>query len=129
MRLLVDTHVVVWASLDPAGFAPFRAALEDPSVEVLVSPVVTWELAIEAAAGKLRLAMPSHAFVGRFLEAVQATELPVRSVHAGEVEHLPPIHADPFDRLLVAVARVEGLVLATADPVVRRYPVSVFPPR
>lgn len=127
MRLLVDTHVVVWAAADPRAYEPFRSALEDEANEVLVSAVVTWELAIKVAAGKLRLAVPAQSFVERILDALHATELPIRSAHAGEVEHLPPIHADPFDRMLVAQARVDGLTLATADPLVRRYPVRLFP--
>lgn len=65
----------------------------------------------------------------RFVAAFHARELPVRSAHAGEVEHLPSLHADPFDRMLVAQARVEGLALASVDPHVRRYPVEVCPPR
>lgn len=127
MRLLLDTHVAVWAAMGHPSFVPFRDALEDEANDVFVSPVVAWEVATKVVAGKLVLSTSVSGFVAQIVAAFAATELQIRSAHAAEIEHLPRLHGDPFDRMLVAQARVENLVLATADAQVRRYAVAVYP--
>lgn len=126
MRFLLDTHILVWwagAEQDlPAGVG---SALSAPANDVFFSAVSAVELAVKAALGKLDIddrllgTSPDDSF----------TELPLTSAHAAVLAHLPPHHRDPFDRMLIAQALVEGLVLVTVDESVRRYDVPVFPPR
>lgn len=126
MRFLLDTHVLVWwAEEDEALPSTVRSALADPANDVFFSAVSTAELSIKSALGKLDVAehllgtTPDESFA----------ELPLTSRHAAVLAHLPPHHRDPFDRMLVAQALVEGLVLVTVDERVRAYDVPVFPPR
>lgn len=124
MRLLLDTHALVWSLLEPERIpARLRATLIDPGHTVYVSAASIWEVAIKAGLGKL-------AFPLDRLEAITDeagfSELPVTSAHALEVRHLPLHHRDPFDRLLIAQAQHERLTLVTRDPDVRRYPVDTL---
>ena len=123
MKLLLDTHVLIWAVLDDPHLPErFRQALADPAAEVHVSAVSVWEVAIKRGLGKL--AVPPEVFD----QAVRAgtIALPITWDHARAVESLPPHHADPFDRLLIAQAQVEGLTLLTADRQFRAYEVNLL---
>jgi len=112
MKLLLDTRTVLWALGSPARLsAATRAKLEDPRNTVLVSAVSAWELEIKRALGKL--STPDD--LEEQLRAVRFGELPLRTSHAKALRSLPPIHRDPFDRMLVAQAVVERLVLVTRD--------------
>jgi PIN domain nuclease of toxin-antitoxin system len=96
--------------------------MADRRNRVLLSAASVWEVAIKMAAGKLEIPAP-------FLPSAEAgglEELPIRSSHAARVGALPPLHRDPFDRMLVAQAIEDGLVVATRDPMVQRYPVAVL---
>ena len=120
MRLLLDTHALIWwltssKSLDPQTLR----ALEDRSNRVYVSVASFWEMAIKAATG--RLSIPPRIMVQ--LSASGVTILPIETPHAWRVATLPPLHKDPFDRLLVAQAMHEGLTLVTRDPWVAAYPI------
>jgi PIN domain nuclease of toxin-antitoxin system len=121
---LLDTHAFVWFLVDPKRI-PRRLmdVLTDPSKVVYVSAVVVWEATIKAGLGKLSLPLDE-------LEATIAAAgfalLPVTVAHALEVRHLPPLHRDPFDRLLVAQARHERLTLVTRDAAIHRYPVNTL---
>ena len=112
MRLLLDTHALLWALADPDRLNDTaRDALRDGRNVVLVSAVSAWELAIKQAAGKLRA--PDD-----LLEVVDATGfdwLPISAQHALLAGALPPLHRDPFDRMLVAQARQESLIIVTRD--------------
>lgn len=127
MRLLLDTHVFLWFLADdarmPAGVA--RAIAAGTNV-VLVSAASVWEVAIKASIGRLEIAGSDIADLPRLIDAAGFEELPVLARHAAQVHGLPPHHRDPFDRLLVAQARAEGLTLATTDPAVRAYDVPVL---
>ncbi|MGE0790138.1 MAG: type II toxin-antitoxin system VapC family toxin [Sandaracinaceae bacterium] len=118
MRLLLDTHVFLWWRADaPELAAGAREAILDTSTEVYVSAAVAWEIVIKRALGKLD-------FEGAVADAVREegfTPLGVSLEHVDAVARLEPHHRDPFDRLLVAQARVEGLTLVTVDPLVRAY--------
>lgn len=115
MILLLDTHVLLWAAHDPDKLsAKARAAIIEPANELWFSAASIWEVAIKATigrsdfefdAGVLRRALVENGYV----------ELAVDSRHAAEVAALPSIHRDPFDRLLVAQARIEGCQLLTVD--------------
>jgi PIN domain nuclease of toxin-antitoxin system len=124
VSLLLDTHPFVWFLVDPKRI-PRRllAILTDPSEVVYVSAVAVWEATIKAGLGKLSLPLDE---LEATIAAAGFAVLPVTVAHALEVRHLPPLHRDPFDRLLVAQARHERLTLATRDAAIRRYPVDTL---
>lgn len=122
-KLLVDTNVIVWLLLgDRAQVSEAaRVALEDERNRVAVSAVTVWEIAIKRSLGKLTI----EDRWARTLTRLGFDALPVSSIHAEAVEHLPWHHRDPFDRLLVAQASAEGLELVSADPRLAAYGVGV----
>lgn len=123
MRLLLDSHVVVWWSVYPGRLrAKVRELLAAPDHEVYLSAAVVWELGLKMARGKLRL--PDD-YAPRLL-AHGLEELPVSIAHAVRATVLPPLHGDPFDRLLIAQALEDGLVLVTGDQAIMRYDVPVL---
>ncbi len=124
-RLLLDTHVVLWLLAGDPRLGAATVALVQEADEVFVSAASAWEVAIKAALGRLTLPEPFEVGVRRS----GFDELPVRFTHAREVSHLPSLHQDPFDRLLVATALADGLTLVSADPQVLAYPVSRFDAR
>lgn len=127
MRLLLDTHVWLWLLTDPGHVdAAVREQVLDGSNELIWSTVCVWEIAVKYASGKLALPEPPERFVPTRMAATRATPLPVRHEHALRVAGLPPHHRDPFDRLLVAQAQVERLMLVTADPQLRPYDVGIL---
>ena len=122
MKLLLDTHVVLWWRLDSArlkGQARRRIASADI---VWVSAASGWEVAIKQTLGKLKLADSFAAMVGDS----QFDELPVTLRHAEQVATLPAYHADPFDRMLVAQAQVEGATVVSHDRQFERYDVTML---
>ena len=125
MRLLLDTHLLLWAAGEPRKLSrKARALIGDEANVLTFSAASIWEIAI-----KSRLGRPDfHADAGQLYGGLVANgyeEVPVRGAHAMHVASLPDVHADPFDRLLVSQARVEGLVLVTSDPWVAKYGASV----
>lgn len=119
MRLLLDTHALLWALDTPARLRPTtRAALEDPANTVLVSAASAWEISIKQALG--RLEFPLARFDALLAEA-GFTPLPINTAHAVTAGQLPPHHRDPFDRMLVAQALREDAVLVTDDAAMGPY--------
>lgn len=119
MRLLLDTHVLLWWLAGEPLSASAHEAIADPLSEVWLSAGSVWEMSIKAGLG--RLTMPTG--LARVLASQGIEVLDVTLPHALEVGSLPPLHRDPFDRLLVAQARVQGLVLVTRDETIIRYDV------
>ncbi|MDE0435209.1 MAG: type II toxin-antitoxin system VapC family toxin [Bryobacterales bacterium] len=122
MNLLLDTHVLLWA----AGASPrlpddARALLEDPGNKLFFSAASLWEIAIKNRLGREEFSVDPRLLRRGLLENGYV-ELAVTGAHAVNVDLLPPIHKDPFDRILVAQAQVEGITLLTVDEVVTRYP-------
>ncbi len=123
MKLLLDSHVVVWWAVTPGRLrADAHAAIASPDNEVFLSAASVWELGLKIAQGKL--ALPGE-FAARLL-AQGFDELAVRIGHATRAATLPALHGDPFDRLLIAQALEEGLMLVTGDQAIRRYDVPVL---
>ena len=126
--MLLDTHAFLWAAADPDQLhADARTAIEDSTNEVLVSAAVAWEISIKVALGKLTVpASPAVWFPARVRSlGFQAFE--ISAAHALAVGGLPDIHRDPFDRIMIAQAQVEGLTLVTRDPEIRKkYPINVL---
>lgn len=124
MKLLVDTSALMWW-LDAAPQLSSRAARALGSAEaVLVSVVTPWELAIKTTAGKLQLRISVGEYVARRLQPPLQL-LPVQMRHVVELEQLPLHHRDPFDRMLVAQAIVEGCAIVTSDAHLAQYEVEV----
>lgn len=121
MSLLLDTHVVLWWLADDESLTDEVKHLIDTEAEVFISAASVWEISIKQALGKLQ--GPSDLMA--VLDRSGLLELPIRSRHAAEAGSLPPLHRDPFDRMLVAQARCEGLTLLSRDPQVHRYDVTV----
>ena len=122
MRLLLDTHAALWWLVGDRRFGERAlAALEDDANEVLLSAAVVWEVAIKRALGKLEA--PDD-FASTLLSA-GVRPLPVRVEHAAAVERLPWHHNDPFDRMLVAQAGIEGAELVSKDSSLRAYGVPI----
>lgn len=127
MRLLLDTHTFLWWLTDaPKLSGPAHEAIADPGNDVLVSPVIGWEITIKAALGRLQLPDPPPEFIPDQLRKNDFGVLPVSMQHALEVSHLPPHHQDPFDRLLIAQARSEGIPLVSGDAEFRAYEVGIL---
>lgn len=119
MGLLLDTQVVLWAASAPDRLPrSLRNDLDASSDSAFVSAVSLAEMAIKQALGKLQLPVSPIALCTEFGFA----ELPLGWAHAAQVADLPAIHRDPFDRLLLATALVEGLTLVTADRTIMTYP-------
>ncbi len=122
MRFLLDTHVLLRAAEGSDRLPPEALDLiENPATELVYSAVSIWEVAIENGLGRADFQVDPRLLRRGLLEHGY-TELPVTGAHAAAVDLLPPIHKDPFDRLLVAQAQIEGMTLVTMDEVVGRYP-------
>jgi PIN domain nuclease of toxin-antitoxin system len=117
MRVLLDTHLLLWALSSPGKLSK-RARTRIESSEVYASAASIWEISIKSALGKLE-ADPFDVLAG--VEPAGFNHLPISGGHAAKVVELPPIHRDPFDRLLVAQARVEPMILLTDDGVLGGY--------
>jgi PIN domain nuclease of toxin-antitoxin system len=121
MKLLLDTHLLLWAAGEPDRLpARGRAMIEDRENELIFSAASLWEIVIKRRLGRDDFRV-NPGLLRRSLLDNNYCELPVTSVHAVAVDSLLPIHKDPFDRMLVAQAMVEGMALLTVDPVVARY--------
>ena len=124
MRLLLDTQILVWAVTDTARLPrPVVDALAAPDNALLVSAASVWEIAIKAALGRLRFPLDR---IDAILERAGMDHLPVRAAHGVAAGALPRHHGDPFDRMLVAQARVEDLVLVSTDAAIAAYAVRLF---
>jgi PIN domain nuclease of toxin-antitoxin system len=124
MKLLLDTHALIWALGAPERLPQsFLHTLDKPGVTVFASAASSWEIAIKVALGSLKFPVEK---LPTALSDAGFKELRVSIAHGIEMAKLPPIHRDPFDRLLVAQARHEGLTLVTRDPIMRRYPIETL---
>lgn len=122
MKLLLDTQLLLWAAGEPARLrAVAQRMLEDPRNDLHFSAASLWEVTIKASLGRDDFTVDARVLRRGLLDNGY-TELPVTGEHTVAVVGLPPLHRDPFDRLLVAQASVEGITLLTADPVVAKYP-------
>jgi PIN domain nuclease of toxin-antitoxin system len=125
MRLLLDTHILLWALVDDGRLtADARAWLENPQVELVVSAASIWEISIKHSLGKAGMPISGEAALGYVHDAGYSL-LPVLSEHAAAAESLPVLHQDPFDRILVAQALTEPLRLMTHDRLVAVYSESL----
>ena len=128
MRLLLDTHVFLWyITADPKLPATFRSSSQDPANEVYLSVASIWEAVIKYHLGKLPLPAPPADFLPQQRAAHGIVSLPIDEDAMAHLAGLPPLHRDPFDRLLVAQALQHGLTIVTVDPDVAAYSVPLLP--
>ncbi|WP_185230116.1 type II toxin-antitoxin system VapC family toxin [Acetobacter aceti] len=122
MKLLLDTHLLLWAAGEPDRLSMrARSLMEDQDNDLVFSAASLWEVTIKAGLGRADFQINPH-LLRRGLIENGYEELPVTGQHALAVGQLPNVHWDPFDRILVAQATVEGLLLLTHDPLVQAYP-------
>ena len=124
MRILLDTHALLWAMATPKRL-PKRAAtaIRDPANEVFVSAVSTWEIAIKGSLGRIDADV---AEIAAAFDEAGIVDLPVAVAHTLLLREMPPHHRDPFDRLLIAQALANGLTIATRDPAFGAYGAHVI---
>jgi PIN domain nuclease of toxin-antitoxin system len=122
MKLLLDTHLLLWAAGQPARLPRrARALIEDPENELFFSAASLWEIAIKRGLGRRDFQVDARLLRRGLLDNGYG-ELPITSGHAVNTDHLPELHKDPFDRILIAQANVEGITLLTDDRRVAAYP-------
>ena len=125
MKLLIDTHLLLWAAGQPEKLSPMaRSMMEGVQNTLVFSAASIWEVAIKQGLGRVDFRADAR-LLRRGLLDNGYSELAVTSAHAVALDSLPPLHKDPFDRILVAQAMVEGIVLLTADARVAQYPGAV----
>ena len=127
MKLLLDTHVFLWLDADDRRVADsVREICEDRANQVFLSIASVWEMQIKIALGKLKSPLPPAALAEAYTNNATLSILPISLSHVHALADLPRLHGDPFDRMLIAQARHEGLTLVSADGVMREYPVEVL---
>lgn len=128
MRLLLDTHVFLWfIGGDPKLSAAFREAIRDPDNEVFLSVASVWEAVVKNDLGELPLPTQPADYLPAQRERHGIASLPIDEASLGHLAGLPPLHRDPFDRMLVAQALRHDLTLLTVDDAVRAYAVRLLP--
>ncbi|MFZ5648401.1 MAG: type II toxin-antitoxin system VapC family toxin [Bacillota bacterium] len=127
MMALLDTHTFLWWITDDSRLSSrVREIIGDGENKLFLSAASGWEMAIKAGIGKLELPGDLESFISEQLAVNAIESLPVQMIHALHVHALPDFHRDPFDRFLVAQARLENLPILTADPEIGRYPVETI---
>jgi PIN domain nuclease of toxin-antitoxin system len=126
VRVLLDTHVWLWMLTDPDRLGEASELVEDRSNDLLLSAASSWEITIKVSLGRLEVPQPLEEYLPARIRSSQVTPLAIEHGHVLGVGSLPPIHRDPFDRLLVAQARALGIPLLTADVRLEGYPVEVL---
>ncbi len=126
MNLLPDTHLLLWATISPERLSEVATKLlEDPSNDLYFSAASMWEVSIKQGRGRADFNVDPRILYRRLIE-IGFTEISVSSAHAFAVGALPPIHKDPFDRMLAAQAAAENILLLTGDPVLAKYPGPIW---
>jgi len=127
MRILLDTHAFLWWIADSLRMSSrARELIVDRRNDLFLSAASAWEIAIKAGLGRIVLPAPIDRFLVEQLRMNRIESLPIQFVHALHVHALPPVHRDPFDRMLVAQAQVEKLSILTADEQIEAYEVDVL---
>jgi PIN domain nuclease of toxin-antitoxin system len=127
LKILLDTHIFLWAITDdPRLSTAQRSVYTDGANELYFSIASVWEILIKSGLGKIPVPRPAAAWIIKELEKNWITPLSIRISHLTELECLPPVHRDPFDRMLVAQARAEKMPILSADPEIRKYDVALI---
>ena len=127
MSYLLDMHIFLWWVLNHPNLSrSMRATIADPNHDVYVSAASAWEMTIKSSIGKLTLPSSPERWIKEQLRLNAFLPLPISIEHALAVASLPPLHKDPFDRIIIAQANVEGLTLITDDAIIPQYAVKVL---
>ncbi|MCL1467292.1 type II toxin-antitoxin system VapC family toxin [Argonema galeatum] len=127
MKLLFDTHTFIWWDSQPNNLSQTALALlQDRSNILLLSVISIWEMQIKLQLGKITLNRSLLEIIENQQQTNQIEVLPVKLAHVLELDSLPLVHKDPFDRLLIAQANVQNAALVSCDPIVAQYPVNVI---
>jgi PIN domain nuclease of toxin-antitoxin system len=127
MKLLLDTHTFIWWDSEPSQLSSAAlSACQDRTNSLLLSVVSVWEMQIKSQLGKLRLSLPLPEIIRRQQQTNKIEILPISLDHVLMLQNLPPHHGDPFDRLLIAQANVEGAFLVSNDTCFSDYPVKLL---
>jgi PIN domain nuclease of toxin-antitoxin system len=122
---LLDTHTFLWMNSEPQRLGAARDIIADPTSELLLSAVVSWEICIKWALGRLPLPSPPKKWLTQRSRDTGTVPLDITLEHTLGVAELPPHHADPFDRLLIAQAVAENVPIITADRMLEKYEVDL----
>ena len=127
MSYLLDMHIFLWWVLNHPNLSrSMRATIADPNHDVYVSAASAWEMTFKSSIGKLTLPSSPERWIKEQLRLNAFLPLPISIEHALAVASLPPLHKDPFDRIIIAQANVEGLTLITDDAIIPQYAVKVL---
>ncbi len=127
MRILLDTCEFLWLVSGNARLSSsVSSAIRDPDNQVFLSAVSFWEISIKHNLGKLHLPQPAEHFIPQQREQHRITSLGLDESAVARLSALPALHRDPFDRMLICQAQAHGLILASSDPLIRQYPVSLL---
>lgn len=127
MKLLLDTHTFIWWASEPDKLSrKALSACENLENTLILSVVSAWEIQVKKQLGKLSLDMPLEELIKNQQDSNNLKILPIVLKHVFTLSSLPAIHNDPFDRLLIAQANLEGLTLMTRDKTISAYPVSTL---
>lgn len=127
MKILLDTHIFLWAITDDARLTKAqRAAFLDGDNELYLSLASVWEMLIKVGIGKLPLPQPAAPYIHKQADKNRILSLGIHAAHLAELEKLPPLHRDPFDRMLVAQARAEKMPILSGDPKLKKYGVKLL---
>ncbi|MGB3293607.1 MAG: type II toxin-antitoxin system VapC family toxin [Phormidesmis sp.] len=127
MRILLDTHIFLWFISGDTQLSPdVRDAIRDPDNEVYLSAISVWEAIVKYQLGKLPLPEHPETYLPKQRDLHQIASLDLNENSVLQLAKLPPLHRDPFDRMLICQALQNGLTIATVDTAVRAYPVSVM---
>lgn len=125
MKILLDTHALLWFALSDQQLSSTAVSLiMDPTNEKFVSPATYWEIAIKISMGKYSLAQPYEVFMSEAIDSNGFDYLHILPKHTAALAALPFHHKDPFDRLLVAQAKIEGLIIISNDTVLDKYGIT-----
>jgi PIN domain nuclease of toxin-antitoxin system len=125
MNLLLDTHALVWFALDDAQLSSVaKSLIIDPANSKSISPASYWELAIKISLGKYKLSAPFDQFMDSAIQKNGFHIVPLEVKHANQLIALPFHHRDPFDRMMIVQAIVEGMSIVSNDPAIDAYPVK-----
>ena len=127
MKILVDTQIFLWAITgDPRLSKAHRTHYLDDANDLYLSVASVWEILIKAGLGKLPIPSPAVEYIVQQMRLNRLSSLPIRLPHLAQLEKLPNVHRDPFDRVLVAQARAEGMAILSADSWLKKYEVRVL---
>lgn len=127
-RILIDTHFFLWIFIEPRRFSTkARSFVEDTNANAFfLSDASAWEASIKFGLGKLKLPKPPDVFIPERVRLAEYSHLSIDLTHVLSVHELPPIHGDPFDRLLISQAKIEDLAILTEDPQFAKYGIDTL---